>query len=117
MIPVPYNDHIESYFGRWELFGLTGDISPDVVSQAEEMTQGAWAVGSTKTLGRLLRTEYLAWSLASINYFVYTRKTDPYELKSLQFASDAPTAYRISERIRALRVKKLVSRLEWPSAH
>ena len=101
-LPVPYNDHIESYFtAGGNFFGLTGDISPDVVSQAEEMTQGAWAVGSTKTLGRLLRTECPCLVIGQHLFYVYTRKTDPYELKTLQFASDAPTAYRIAERIRA----------------
>ena len=101
-LPVPYNDHIESYFTTaGNFFGLNGNISPEIVSQAQEMTQGAWALGSTKTLGRLLRTECPCLVIGQHPFYIYTRKTDPHELKSLKFSSDAPTAYRIAERIRA----------------
>ena len=100
-LPVPYNDHIESYFtAAGNFFGLNRNISPEIVSQAQEMTQGAWALGSTKTLGRLLRTECPCLVIGQHPFYIYTRKTDPYELKSLKFSSDAPTAYRIAERIR-----------------
>ena len=101
-IPVPYNDHIESYFvSDQNFFGLSKEISAGVVRQAEDMTQGQWELDSTKTLGRLLRTECPCLAIGEHPFYVYTRKSEDHELKSVQFPASAPTAYRLAERIRA----------------
>jgi hypothetical protein len=100
-LAVPYNDHIENYFTLDEnFFGLTEKISPEVVKQAQEMTQGEWSLDSTKKLGRLLREECPCLIIGQHPFYVYTRKTEQYQLKSARFSDSAPTSYRLAERIR-----------------
>jgi hypothetical protein len=100
-IPVPYNDHIEHYFAvDRNFFGLDATIAPKVIQQVQSMQSGDWAVNTTKRLGRLLREESPCLVVGQHPFYTYTRKTGKFQLPGKPESDDAPTAYRIGNRIK-----------------